>query len=100
MQSGGIQAQRWEGNIHRSLPASTTSSPRVNAKSCPRAWLCSGAQSSAARLSKANASIGVSLSDRRRNSSAFLGTENMIYEIDPFPINIATFSLAGQHERS
>src|SRR5260370_41324931 len=62
LQFGGVHAQRWEGNIHRSLPASTMSSPRVNAKSCPRVWLCSGAQSSATRLLKANASIGVSLS--------------------------------------
>ena len=32
-QSGGIQAQRCEGNIQRSLPASITTRPAVKAKS-------------------------------------------------------------------
>src|SRR5579863_7893765 len=62
LQLGGIHAQRWEGNIHRSLPVSTISNPWVSATSCPRGWLCSGVQPSTVRLLKAYASTAVSLS--------------------------------------
>src|SRR5215831_21125530 len=58
LQFGGIHAQRWEGCIHRSLPASTMINPWVSATSCPRGWLCSGVQPSTVRLLKAYASTG------------------------------------------
>ena len=36
LQFGGVHAQRWEGNIHRSFPVSTMRNPWVSATSCPR----------------------------------------------------------------
>src|SRR6202162_5078117 len=62
LQFGGVHAQRWEGNIHRSFPASTISNPWVSATSCPRWGLGSGVQPSTVRLLKVYASTGVSLS--------------------------------------
>ena len=35
LQFGGVHAQRWEGNIHRSFPVSTMSNPWVSATKLP-----------------------------------------------------------------
>ncbi|MGB2633672.1 MAG: hypothetical protein WAM58_07020 [Candidatus Acidiferrum sp.] len=38
LQIGGVHAQRREGNIHRSLPASTMSKPWVSAADLDATW--------------------------------------------------------------